>query len=127
MTYIDSVKVMFEDKDFQEFLEIRNWPRSFNKWIQIRKQQLIEQKEKLITEMRQETNMVFEKIIEFKSQIKKVLEKGLIKLPEKEREARKVMLEELFYKLGPENVAKPETAGNNSDRSDRDTTVKEKT
>jgi hypothetical protein len=37
------------------------------------------------------------------------------------------MLEELFYKLGPENVAKPDTAGNNSDRSDRDTTVKEKT
>ena len=67
--------------------------------------------------MRQETNMVFEKIIEFKLSIKAVLDKGLIKLAEKDRDKRKEMLKELFFKLGPENTAKPETAGNNSERS----------
>lgn len=33
MIFIDSVQIMFEDDDYQQFLNIRNWPRSFNKWI----------------------------------------------------------------------------------------------
>lgn len=38
MLFIDSVQVMFDDDDYTKFLNIRNWPRSFNKWIEIRKQ-----------------------------------------------------------------------------------------
>jgi len=37
MLFIDSVQIMFEDADYSEFLQIRNWPRSFNQWIQVRK------------------------------------------------------------------------------------------
>ena len=37
MLFIDSVKIMFDDEDYIEFLNIRNWPRSFNKWVEVRK------------------------------------------------------------------------------------------
>ena len=49
---------MFDDDDYLEFLNIRNWPRSFNKWILVRKQELLDQKKKLIQEMEEETNEV---------------------------------------------------------------------
>ena len=38
MLFIDSVQVMFDDDYYHEFLNIRNWPRSFNQWIQVRKE-----------------------------------------------------------------------------------------
>lgn len=38
MDYISSVKIIFEENAFYEFLTIRNWPRSFQKWIQERKE-----------------------------------------------------------------------------------------
>lgn len=44
MNFVYTLKVMFADKEFQEFLNIRNWPRTFNKWIQIRKEELLAQK-----------------------------------------------------------------------------------
>ena len=44
MNFVYTLKVMFPDKEFQEFLNIRNWPRTFNKWIQIRKEELLAQK-----------------------------------------------------------------------------------
>ena len=34
MKYIDSLKVSFDDQDYADFLNIRNWPRSFEKFIQ---------------------------------------------------------------------------------------------
>ena len=44
MLFIDSVQIMFEDDQYLDFLNIRNWPRSFNTWILVRKEQLLEQK-----------------------------------------------------------------------------------
>lgn len=66
MIFIDSVKIMFDDEDYEAFLNIRNWPRSFNKWIAVRKEQILDQKKKLIQEMRDETNEVFKKMLDFK-------------------------------------------------------------
>jgi hypothetical protein len=40
MKFIDSLKVAFDDKDYAEFLKIRNWPRSFDKFILNRKAEL---------------------------------------------------------------------------------------
>ena len=38
MLFIDSVQIMFEDDQYMDFLNIRNWPRSFNTWILVRKE-----------------------------------------------------------------------------------------
>ena len=59
MNFIFDLKIQFEGKDFQEFLNIRNWPRTFNKWIQIRKEELMAQKQKLIEEMNEQLDEVF--------------------------------------------------------------------
>ena len=40
MKFIDSLKVAFNDKDYADFLDIRNWPRSFDKFILNRKAEL---------------------------------------------------------------------------------------
>lgn len=45
------MQIIFPDKDFREYLNIRNWPRTFNSWIQIRKEELMAQKQKLVEEM----------------------------------------------------------------------------
>ena len=113
MIFIDSVQIIFEDNQYTEFLEIRNWPRSFNKWIQVRKQQLLDQKNKLIQEMKNETNQVFGKMLEFKLQIKDVLTKGLIKLTQEERESRVAAIGSLFEGLGPNNTERPNSGDSN--------------
>ena len=110
MLFIDSVKVMFDDDQYLDFLNIRNWPRSFNQWIQLRKEQLLDQKRKLIEEMKEETNNVFRKMLEFKTQIKEVLKLGLVKLSVDERDERVKDIENLFEGLGPKNTEKPNSA-----------------
>ena len=40
MIFIDSVEIMFEDNQYMDFLKIRNWPRSFQKWIETRREEL---------------------------------------------------------------------------------------
>ena len=110
MVFIDSVQIMFDDDDYHEFLNIRNWPRSFNKWIMVRKQELLDQKKKLIQEMEEETNEVLRKMAQFKEQIKAVMKLGLIKLTVEEREQRKKAIEDLFEGLGPNNTEKPNSA-----------------
>ena len=110
MVFIDSVKVMFDDDQYLDFLNIRNWPRSFNQWIQLRKEQLLDQKRKLIEEMKEETNNVFRKMLEFKTQIKEVLKLGLVKLSIDERDERIKDIENLFEGLGPKNTEKPNSA-----------------
>jgi hypothetical protein len=58
MNFIFELQIKFEDAAFQEFLNIRNWPRTFNKWIQIRKEELLMQKQKLIEEMNEQLDEV---------------------------------------------------------------------
>ena len=110
MIFIDSVQIMFEDNDYSDFLNVRNWPRSFNKFVQVRKQQLLDQKNKLIQEMKNETNEVFQKILDFKLQIKEILKVGLVKLTTDERGDRVKAIDDLFEGLGPNNTEKPNSA-----------------
>ena len=58
MDYIESLKIMFEGKEadmYQTYLEIRNWPRTFNAFVVERKASLIDKKEALIRMMDKET------------------------------------------------------------------------
>ena len=120
MRYIDSLKVALDDEDYAAFLTIRNWPRSFEKFIQQRKAELQSQKDKLIAEMKEETNMVFEQVLKFKLEIKEVLQVGIVKLSQTERDAREKMLAELFEGLGPNNTAKPPPDTRGMDRKKRE-------
>ena len=74
----------------------------------------MDQKNRLIEEMRAETNQVFQKMLDFKLQIKDVLKQGLIKLTSEEREDRVKAIDKLYEALGPNNTEKP-----NSGKSDR--------
>ena len=86
MNFIFELQIKFEDAAFQEFLNIRNWPRTFNKWIQIRKEELLMQKQKLIEEMNEQLDEVLRQVLDFKLEIKDVKSKGLIKIKPKERD-----------------------------------------
>ena len=76
----------------------------------MRKDQLLDQKRKLIEEMKDETNQVFAKMLDFKLSIKNVLKQGLIKLTEEERQERVKALADLFEGLGPNNTERPNSA-----------------
>lgn len=41
MDYIESVKIRFPDKQYAEFLQIRNWPNTFRQYIEERKEELL--------------------------------------------------------------------------------------
>lgn len=86
MNFIFELQIKFEDAAFQEFLNIRNWPRTFNKWIQIRKEELLMQKQKLIEEMNEQLDEVLRQVLDFKLEIKDVKSKGLIKINPKQRD-----------------------------------------
>ena len=58
MDYIDGVEIRFPDAQYSEFLEIRNWPRTFKQYIEARKQALLAQKEELHKEMSKEIEEV---------------------------------------------------------------------
>lgn len=83
---------MFDDEMYFEFLNIRNWPLTFQKWVSVRRDELTNQKEMLIKEMTKETDKVFEKAMEFKNNIKDILKKGLVKLSHDDREQREEKL-----------------------------------
>ena len=69
---------MFPDEQYFEFLEIRNWPRTFKQYIIERRQELLAQKDDLYKEMSKEIDEVFEKIKGFKETIAEVLLQGLV-------------------------------------------------
>ena len=78
MDYIESVQIIFPDVQYAEFLEIRNWPRTFRQYIEDRKAELLAKKDDLYQEMSKEIEEVFEKIKGFKDVIMEVLEQGLV-------------------------------------------------
>ena len=41
MEYIESVKIRFPDAQYAEFLNIRNWPKTFKIYIDDRKKELL--------------------------------------------------------------------------------------
>ena len=63
--------------------------------------------------MQNETNQVFQKILDFKLQIKDVLSKGLTKLTTNEREARVKAIDDLMEGLGPNNTERPNSGDSN--------------
>ena len=88
MRFINTLKIAFNDEDYSEFLNIRNWPRSFDKFINDRKLELQSQKANLIAEMKEQTTMVLVQVSKFKDEINEVKKRGIIKLSVKEREER---------------------------------------
>ena len=58
MDYIEGVKILFPDKDYEKFLEMRNWPRTFKQYIDDRKMELLEQKKDLCKQMEEEIKKV---------------------------------------------------------------------
>ena len=60
--------------------------------------------------MKNETNEVFQMILDFKLQIKEILKVGLKKLTTEEREDRVKAINDLFEGLGPNNTEKPNSA-----------------
>lgn len=65
MIYSDKLELIYSDGHYKRYLEMRNWPRTFTKWIETKKQQLLSAKENLFKEMSKETDMVFNKIRSF--------------------------------------------------------------
>ena len=47
MEYIENVQVIFPDEQFVDYLKIRMWPKSFKKYIEVRKAELLSQKDEL--------------------------------------------------------------------------------
>jgi len=78
MEYIESVQVIFPDEQYIEYLNIRMWPKSFKKYIEVRKAELLSQKDELYKEMNRETDEIFIKIEEFKETMLRVLLQGLV-------------------------------------------------
>lgn len=77
MDYIESVKILFPSDQYDEFLNIRNWPKTFKKYIEQRREQLLEKKQELYQEMSKEIEEVKEKIKGFGKEIKELLLQGL--------------------------------------------------
>jgi hypothetical protein len=42
MEYIETVKIRFPDAQYSEFLNIRNWPKTFKLYIDDRKKELLD-------------------------------------------------------------------------------------
>ena len=63
--------------------------------------------------MQNETNQVFQKILDFKRHIKDVLGKGLTKLTVEEREDRVKAIEDMMEGLGPNNTERPNSGDSN--------------
>mmetsp|Transcript_42575 Transcript_42575/g.65310 ORF Transcript_42575/g.65310 Transcript_42575/m.65310 type:complete len:203 (+) Transcript_42575:1608-2216(+) len=73
MDYVEGVKLLFPNEQYFEFLEIRNWPRTFKQYIEDRRKELLAQKDDLYKEMSKEIEEVFEKIKGFKETIAEVM------------------------------------------------------
>ena len=78
MGYIERVSIMFEPEQYESFLHMRNWPRTFMQYIEQRKSELLDQKEDLYSLMRKEIEEVFSKIKEFRQAIADAVEQGLV-------------------------------------------------
>ena len=78
MDYIESVKILFPSDQYDEFLNIRNWPKTFKQYIEQRREQLLEKKQELYQEMSKEIEEVKEKIKGFGKEIKELLLQGLM-------------------------------------------------
>ena len=57
MDYVESVEILFPDAQYAEFLNIRNWPRTFKQYIEERKQELLAKKAR-IGQLQQECEQV---------------------------------------------------------------------
>lgn len=73
MDYLEEVNIIFADNHYFEFLEMRNWPRTFQAYIKERKTELLAKKEDLYNQMNEEINEVFDKIKKFKQIISSVM------------------------------------------------------
>jgi hypothetical protein len=78
MDYIEGVKILFPAEQYDEFLTMRNWPRTFKQYIEERREELLAKREDLAKEMSKEIEEVFEKIRGFEDTIAEVRCQGLL-------------------------------------------------
>jgi hypothetical protein len=69
MEYIESLKIMLDGDTYQDYLRIRNWPRWFKKFLDDKKDDLIQQRIELIKEMRRDTDNIFSQMNDFQNAI----------------------------------------------------------
>ena len=62
MELIEGVQILFPNEQYSEFLNIRNWPRTFKQYIEEKKEDLLKKKDDLYQQMSKEIEAVFEKI-----------------------------------------------------------------
>lgn len=79
MEFLLDIQVMLQSHDFDNYLELRNWPRSFRHWLNERKIELQSAKSDLFSEMGKERQEVLDKIDYFKRTITALKGQGLIK------------------------------------------------
>jgi hypothetical protein len=77
MAYIEGVKILFPADQYEEFLEMRNWPRTFKQYIDKRRGELLAKRDSLYKEMSEEIEKVFVRIRGFKTSIAEILKQGL--------------------------------------------------
>jgi hypothetical protein len=62
MQSLDKMQIIFPEVQFLEYLNLRNWPSTFKKYIEVRKSELQVKKEDLFHQMRNEIEEIFKKI-----------------------------------------------------------------
>mmetsp|Transcript_42651 Transcript_42651/g.65424 ORF Transcript_42651/g.65424 Transcript_42651/m.65424 type:complete len:82 (+) Transcript_42651:667-912(+) len=51
MDYMERVEIISPGEQYTEYLHIRNWPRTFRHYIDVRKEELLSKKDNLYQEM----------------------------------------------------------------------------
>jgi hypothetical protein len=77
MEYINSVETAFPGDQYYEFLHIRNWPFTFKRYIEQRKEELLSKKDDLYLEMSVEIDHIFDRIESFKATMRECISMGL--------------------------------------------------
>ena len=77
MEYINSVETAFPGEQYYEFLHIRNWPFTFKRYIEERKEELLSKKDDLYLEMSKEIDHIFDRIESFKATMRECISMGL--------------------------------------------------
>lgn len=73
MGYIETVRVKFPDAQFVDYLDIRMWPKAFKKYVEVRNEELLSQKDELYKQMSRQIDEIFVRIEGFKGTMRNVL------------------------------------------------------
>lgn len=77
MAFVESAAICLEPAQYDAYLTIRNWPRTFLHYLEGRRAELLGQKADLHARMQGEIDDVFARIAEFRAGIAEAVEQGL--------------------------------------------------